>query len=85
MITRELSATPQNFYRDLLNIIRSNKPGERIRINVPHEISHLSDNKSLDWEEIEEIEQYIRGGLPSDQFLTLRFEKDNVVVDVYHL
>ena len=63
------------------NYIRIILPGQRI-IYRP---DMIFSNEY--WDPIEEIQMIIRGHIPSDIFITIRFDSDlkNVIVDFYRL
>jgi hypothetical protein len=68
-----------NTLQKIENYIKTITPGQRIE----HHIEKLISND--DWESIEEIQMLVRGNIPKDIFVTLRFEQNDFVVDFYRL
>jgi hypothetical protein len=76
------------FFNDIQNIIKTIKPGERIKYPLPVDKLNNELYNDYDWDTIEGIQTDIRGySLPDDIFSTIRFDKDItfITVDFYRL
>ena len=65
------------------------EPGQRIKYSLPSDliIEKWDDHNEINWDIGEEIQMLVRGPIPNDIFVTLRFESNEteIIVDFYRL
>ena len=80
-----------NKYKVVLDSLKKNlqviQPGQRILYQPPDNLLKSGVSWDFDWDLVEEIQMFVRGDIPNDVFVTLRFDSDEsqLIVDFYRL
>ncbi len=60
-------------------------PGERIKYNLPLKLIWDDETDDYKWNNVAVIPLLTEGCLPEDIFVTMRFNKPDLTVDIYRL
>ena len=80
-------------FQNVTDFIKTIAPGQRIKYQPSMEILKCPqdplhpDSSDFDWDYVEEIQMKVRGQIPHDIFVTLRFDDDfnELIIDFYRL